>query len=267
MIAFKQHIWNAKVYQSNSSLQMEAALKMLHIMDFRDCNHVIDLGCGDGKITAYLSSLFPKINVIGLDNSAEMIDIANQTFPKKNYPNLNFVLQDIRNFIFPMKFDRVISFFALQWVNHLSPVFQSIYQNLSSEGQFAFIIPQQISLEFLKAVEEVIALPQWIEYFYHFSPGWVSFQPFEIEQLLRINQFGVKRIETVLHKTQFSMRSKFEQFVLPWFTHLTRIPASFKQEFCKQIFDKYLELIFPLSSQAIPYQYMRMEVLAGVYKL
>lgn len=43
-------------------------------------NHVLDLGCGPGKITAELSEMIPRGKILGIDSSASMINHAKQVY-------------------------------------------------------------------------------------------------------------------------------------------------------------------------------------------
>jgi ubiquinone/menaquinone biosynthesis C-methylase UbiE len=46
--------------------------------------HILDVGCGDGKVTAELARAVPKGSVTGIDASPEMIRFARKTFPPAN---------------------------------------------------------------------------------------------------------------------------------------------------------------------------------------
>lgn len=71
---------------------------------------VLDLGCGTGEpILRYL--LAQGISVIGVDASAEMLKLA-----QANFPQTEFILQDMRKLNLDRKFDAIIawhSFFHL----------------------------------------------------------------------------------------------------------------------------------------------------------
>ncbi|WP_448699783.1 class I SAM-dependent methyltransferase [Mucilaginibacter sp. AW1-3] len=75
---------------------------------------VLDLGCGTGKpIMEYLLS--QKLKVAGVDASSEMLKIA-----EANFPDVQFILQDMRSLKLNQKFDAIIawhSFFHLPAVD------------------------------------------------------------------------------------------------------------------------------------------------------
>jgi trans-aconitate 2-methyltransferase len=57
----------------------EEALSRIRI---KGNERVLDIGCGDGKITAHIASLLPQGSVVGIDNSIEMISFSQSKFPQ-----------------------------------------------------------------------------------------------------------------------------------------------------------------------------------------
>ena len=51
---------------------------------------ILDIGCGDGKITAEISSLVPNGSVLGIDSEPDMIKFALSKFSTSNFSNLEF---------------------------------------------------------------------------------------------------------------------------------------------------------------------------------
>ncbi len=95
---------------------------------------IIDLGCGDGRDTAYFRG--KGLDVTGIDLSKEMINIA-----RKKHPECTFLQMDMRDTIFP---DNT---FNCAWASaslihipkkELSHVEKEIYRILEPNGLFAF---------------------------------------------------------------------------------------------------------------------------------
>ena len=80
--------WNAKDYAKNSSAQEKWAVELIEKLALDGSEKVLDIGCGDGKITYRLSRILSNGSVIGIDQSESMINLANNVF--KN-DNLSFV--------------------------------------------------------------------------------------------------------------------------------------------------------------------------------
>jgi SAM-dependent methyltransferase len=77
------HKWNPEVYEKSSSTQKKWAEEVISKIQIKGNERVLDIGCGDGKITAYIASLVPEGSVVGIDNSAEMISFAQSKFPNQ----------------------------------------------------------------------------------------------------------------------------------------------------------------------------------------
>ena len=109
----KNYAWNADDYAKHSSSQYEWAKALIPKLKLRGNEAVLDIGCGDGKITAALAKSLPGGCVVGVDNSKGMIALAQHTFSVDDYPNLSFQKMDARALTFQEKFDRVFSNAAL----------------------------------------------------------------------------------------------------------------------------------------------------------
>jgi trans-aconitate 2-methyltransferase len=101
--------WDAGDYSRNSSSQQEWARELIGKLQLRGNERVLDIGCGDGKVSAEIAAWVPQGSVVGLDISREMIDYARQNFPSDTHSNLEFVLGDASNLNYVQEFDVVFS--------------------------------------------------------------------------------------------------------------------------------------------------------------
>src|SRR5437868_4676333 len=108
--------WNAAEYARIAGLQEAMAAEVLSILDLKGAERVLDLGCGNGKVTAQIAARLPNGNVLGVDSSADMIAFATANFASGARPNLRFETADIRHLSLPEQFDLVVSFNALHWI-------------------------------------------------------------------------------------------------------------------------------------------------------
>src|SRR5581483_1945613 len=82
--------WLAETYADHSSLQVAMAGKVLTGLELDASARVLDVGCGDGKITASIAAHVPKGSVVGVDPSRSMIAHAAERFSASDHPNLRF---------------------------------------------------------------------------------------------------------------------------------------------------------------------------------
>lgn len=95
----------------------------------------IDLGCGPGQTTKYLSSC-GMTNIVGTDISTKMITTA-----KKINPQLDFDIADILNLKYSDDyFGSAIAFYSIVHFdyNQIKTAFKEIQRVLTKDGQFLF---------------------------------------------------------------------------------------------------------------------------------
>ncbi|MFO7792699.1 MAG: class I SAM-dependent methyltransferase [Candidatus Saliniplasma sp.] len=97
---------------------------------------ILDIGCGDGRDSYYLSR--KDIDVVGIDLSKSMVELA-----RKKYPDLAFFKEDMRDTVFPDDtFHGVWA--SLSIINmpksELSTIESEIFRILGSDGIFAFSV-------------------------------------------------------------------------------------------------------------------------------
>src|SRR5690349_14990417 len=122
--------WNAQLYSERSSLQQSMAAEVLQGLDLTNSERVLDIGCGDGRITSEIARRVAKGFVVGVDASSNMIELASQ----KTRPNLCFEVADARSLPFNHEFDLVVSFNALHWIHEQDLALASIHKSLKPGG-------------------------------------------------------------------------------------------------------------------------------------
>ena len=109
-----QFHWDAEEYAKNSAAQLGWAQELIAKLALKGDEFILDIGCGDGKVSAELARRVPRGGVTGIDSSLDMIQKARSAFPAT--ANLSFALKDAREFGFESRFDVVFSNATLHWV-------------------------------------------------------------------------------------------------------------------------------------------------------
>ena len=68
--------WNPEEYARNSTAQLIWAKELIAKLNLEGHEVLLDVGCGDGKITAEVSKAVPRGLVLGVDSSMAFIDYA-----------------------------------------------------------------------------------------------------------------------------------------------------------------------------------------------
>ncbi|HEX4350400.1 MAG TPA: class I SAM-dependent methyltransferase, partial [Verrucomicrobiae bacterium] len=128
--------WNAAAYAANSTVQQSWARELIAKLKLRGDEHVLDVGCGDGKVTAEIARAVLRGRVLGVDASAEMIAFAKKTFSAAKNPNLKFQICDAREVESnAASFNLVFSNAALHWVDDHEKILRGAATVLKSGGQ------------------------------------------------------------------------------------------------------------------------------------
>ncbi|MEI8126113.1 MAG: methyltransferase domain-containing protein [Parachlamydiaceae bacterium] len=254
--------WKAEEYYQNSSSQKNAAADLMKYVPIKENDKILDVGCGDGKITAEISARVKNGLVFGVDVSSAMIEFAKETFSQKNFPNLYFFLKDAQKLDFENEFDIVFSFTTLQWVQNHDAFLEGAYNGLKSSGILAVTMPMGLPSTLEQAVTELISLPEWSSYFIGFSTGWNFVNDVQYEKLLVTNQFIPFRLAIVPQKDVFPSREVFEKFISQWFPYLRPLPQNLKAAFLTQVVDRFLELESLFPNGEVHFKIRRLEVVA-----
>ena len=95
-MANQPYNWNAQDYAKNSANQFQWAKELIPKLKLRGNEALLDIGCGDGKITAEVAGCLPEGRAVGVDSSEKMINLARSSFPMKEFPNLSFQVMDAK---------------------------------------------------------------------------------------------------------------------------------------------------------------------------
>ena len=136
-------MWDPGEYQRFAGERGRPFFDLLARVRASDPRFVADLGCGPGNLTAALADRWPGAEVVGVDNSAEMIGAARAEAARR--PRLSFALGDLREWRPARPVDALVSNAVLQWVpGHLNVV-RCWVDMLSPGGWLAIQLPGNYS--------------------------------------------------------------------------------------------------------------------------
>lgn len=162
--------FDGEKYKKASNHQKEWGAKLIGEFEFTGTERILDLGCGDGAITAQLASLVPEGLVVGIDASSNMIETAKKNH---NQPNLKFELLDINTINFREEFDCILSNATLHWVKDHKKLLENVRAGLVPGGIFRFNFAADGNCSnFYREIKEVMTLPRYAPYFESFEWPW-----------------------------------------------------------------------------------------------
>ncbi len=237
--------WNAEDYQQNSAAQQQWARELIAKLELTGAEDVLDLGCGDGKVTVEIAGQMKKNGtVVGIDNSGAMIALASNQYPTSRYPNLVFKLMDARELAFEGQFDVVFSNAVLHWIKDHYPVLKGLYKGLKSGGKILLQMGAKDGVTlFLSALDQVRLSPEWQDYFvdFEFPYGFMGVEEYEV-MLLAVG-FQIKRVELISKDAIHANKEKFKGWIrTTWLPYTECVPEGKREQFIELIAAKYLEL-------------------------
>jgi len=154
---------------------------------------IVDLGCGSGELTDFIARRWPDAQVIGLDNSPQMLSRAE---PFEMPGRLEFVSGDIGDYSDPA--DLIFSNASLQWVDDHAALFPRLANLVNPGGVFAVQMPYSHIQRSHELIEETARSGPWASKL----AGWHRFQvqplSWYVELLLALG-FEVDAWQTTYH--------------------------------------------------------------------
>ncbi len=122
--------WDEKNYSENFKFVHQYGEKLLDLITVPDGSFVVDLGCGNGALTAKLAE---KYEVLGIDSSPEMLGKAAQ-----DHPDIEFMCDDACGFSLEKRADAVFSNAVFHWIENQDKLIENIARNLKHGGELVF---------------------------------------------------------------------------------------------------------------------------------
>lgn len=119
--------WSAESYARNARFVADHAAPLLEILDPQPGERILDLGCGDGVLTAKIAQ--SGASVIGIDTSAELLNAARNL-------GTEVLLMDGQHLEFDEEFDAVFTNAALHWMPDGAGVLRGVAGILAPGGRF-----------------------------------------------------------------------------------------------------------------------------------
>jgi len=255
-------LWNPQDYHQHSSQQHRWAKDVLAKLSLKGNEAVLDLGCGDGKVTAQIAEAVPQGRVVGIDASADMIAFAQQTFPSDRFPNLRFAQGHACTLCFHAEFDLVVSFACLHWVIDHRPVLVGIHRSLRSGGQVMLQFGGKgNAAEIVQAVLEVTRRPRWEAYFVGAEFPWGFYSPEEYRPWLVTAGLRAVRAELVAKDMVHHGPEGLAGWLrTTWMPYVQRVPAELQQAFLDEAVADYVKTHPADAQRNVHLNMMRLEV-------
>ncbi|HET8924223.1 MAG TPA: class I SAM-dependent methyltransferase [Candidatus Acidoferrum sp.] len=119
--------WDPERYSRNARFVADLGAPVVELLAPRTGERILDLGCGDGVLTAKLVAM--GCEVVGVDGSAAQVEAARKLV-------LDARAMDGEHLSFESEFDAVFSNAALHWMRNPDAVLAGVWRALRPNGRF-----------------------------------------------------------------------------------------------------------------------------------
>jgi trans-aconitate 2-methyltransferase len=229
--------WDGADYRRVSSLQQWLAARALADVDLQGARSLLDVGCGDGRVTAQLAARLPGGSCVGLDPSPGMIAVA------PTAPGLSFVVGDVVTMEYADAFDLVVSFNALHWVHDQAAALAAVAEALHRPGRALLVLVcagPRPSLE--DVAMGVTRRARWASAFEGFQAPYVHPDPEHWAALAGTAGLQVADLRVDDLSWDFATREAFTDWCTVGFGSWTsRLPPDHVEPFVAEVVEAYAE--------------------------
>ena len=257
--------WNPVEYAANSAVQQSWARELMAQLALRGDEKILDVGCGDGKITAELARAVPHGFVTGVDASAEMIAFARKTFPSATTGNLEFQIADAREIggsAATGTFDLVFSNAALHWVDDHEKFLRGAAAVLQTGGKLMVSCGGKGNAhDVFLALRPEMRLARWREFFRGMPLPYFFYAPAAYEKWLPKYGFKITTLKLAPKDATYTGAKGFATWLrTTWLPFTQRVPENLREEFIAAVTARYVAKHPPDATGQVDVRMVRLEI-------
>lgn len=235
--------WDAADYREHSDGQRKWARELIEKLQLVGTERILDIGCGDGKVTAELTRLVPDGAVVGIDSSESMVRLASETADLT--PRMSVRQADARSMAFDEEFDVVFSNAALHWIDDHRSVLSGIVRGLRDGGRVLLQCGGHgNAAKMLTAFAAVTQEPKWRDAFRDMSLPWAFYGPDEYTKWLDEAGLEAESIELVPRDLVHADVSGLTGWLrTTWLPFTQRVPPEQQESLLCEVVDEYLKRV------------------------
>lgn len=228
--------WNAQEYAKHSQGQYGWGMSVVERLALYGTEWVLDIGCGDGKLTAEIAGLVPNGRVLGVDNAPDMIQFARATH-LPHTDNMDFLLADAQKLDLAPSFDVAFSNSTMHWIPDHPAVLKGLFGALKPGGRiFLSMSGRGTAAVVLSAIAEMAGGARWQRWLSDVRVPWFFFGPEEYTEWLPAAGFTLRRVELVPRTMRQAGMAGLEGWLrTAWMPYTERVPYDDREAFITEL--------------------------------
>lgn len=223
----------------HSQVDQKFSQFLLQEIHLKGNEKILDIGCGDGRISLELAKKVPQGKVIGVEPSPSMINKAKSLHQSTDVQNISFVQGNAETFAINQKFDIVIAIHVMHWIKDQNQALQNIYAHLAPNGKVYFMMaPSKEDLPFERALNKTIKSRQ--NDFANFKNPMHLYDIETYRKLMVNSGFHIDNICYTFYQEDFANKQDFANWLKQWLPHYKFLPFNKKEAFLNVLIDNYL---------------------------
>jgi len=243
-------------------VQQSWARELIAKLNLCGNQHILDVGCGDGKVTAEIARAVPHGSVMGVDASAEMIGFARKAFPPSEISNLKFQITDAREIRFKTRFDLVFSNAALHWVDDHEAILRGAAAALKPGGRLVVSCGGKGNAhDVFLALRPEMRLKRWREFFRKMPLPYFFYAPGDYEKWLPKFGFKIQKLKLAPKGATYAGAEGFATWLrTTWIPFVQRVPENLREEFIAAVTQRYVAKHPPDAEGKVHVRMVRLEI-------
>jgi trans-aconitate 2-methyltransferase len=254
--------WDPIEYARSSSAQLAWAREIISRLNLSGDENILDIGCGDGKVTAEFLRHVPRGSVTGIDSSRDMISYAVKTYPKDMHPGLSFLEMNANRIDLTARFHLVFSNATLHWIEDHRSVLSAIQHVLLPGGRLVISCGGRGNAgDFAAVVRTLTDEARWRRYFQDFGFPYFFYGPDEYADWVKEAGLRPLRVELIPKDMVHKGKDELAGWVrTTWMPYTQRIPEGDREDFIREAVETYIAEYPPDETGATHLGMVRLEV-------
>ncbi len=258
----ESYAWDSAEYAKHSDAQYAWALELIGKLNLKGDESVLDIGCGDGRVTLVLAKQVSKGHVVGIDSSQSMIALAQKRLRESDCRNTAFAVADATALPFEDRFDLVFSNAALHWTRNHSAVLNGVNRSLKPSGYVLMQMGGRGNAQnLIDIIDGVRIRRKWRSHFDGFRFAYGFYGVHEYTGWLADAGLHATRVEEIPKTLRQQGKAGLAGWIrTTWLPYTQRVPENLREVFISEVVDAYVKVHPPNGEGTVCVEMIRLEV-------